>query len=117
MVLMYTLRKRWCGCMQVMRRIVDDTWQITYPPYISSTAKDLISKLLERRPARRIGAISLRLAYLHVNIVLPEYEIRALFSMFSGVPSGHGTLCRPLQCVGALVHASVELFVASATNW
>jgi hypothetical protein len=45
--------------MQVMRRIVDDAWQITYPPYISPAGKDLISKLLERRPARRIGVASL----------------------------------------------------------
>lgn len=49
--------------VQVMRRIVDDTWQITYPPYISSTAKDLISKLLERRPARRIGELSVHASW------------------------------------------------------
>jgi serine/threonine protein kinase len=42
--------------MQVMRRIVDETWQITYPPYMSAPAKDLVSRLLERKPARRIGA-------------------------------------------------------------
>jgi hypothetical protein len=41
---------------QVMRRIVDDTWLITYPPYMSLAAKDLVSRLLERKPARRIGA-------------------------------------------------------------
>ena len=40
-----------------MRRIVDDTWQITYPPYLSPPAIDLIGRLLERRPARRIGAV------------------------------------------------------------
>ena len=49
--------------VQVMRRIVDDTWQITYPPYVSSTAKDLISKLLERRPARRIGELSVQASW------------------------------------------------------
>jgi cGMP-dependent protein kinase 2 len=42
--------------VQVMRRIVDDTWSITYPPYLSAAAKDLVGRLLERRPARRIGA-------------------------------------------------------------
>lgn len=42
--------------MQVMRRIVDDHWQVTFPPYLSPEAKDLVSRLLERRPARRIGA-------------------------------------------------------------
>jgi cGMP-dependent protein kinase 2 len=41
--------------LQVMRRIVDETWQITYPPYLSPAAKELIGRLLERKPARRIG--------------------------------------------------------------
>ena len=43
--------------MQVMRRIVDDHWHIKYPTYISPAAKDLVSKLLERKPAKRIGAV------------------------------------------------------------
>lgn len=43
--------------MQVMRRIVDESWQIKYPTYISAPAKDLISRLLERKPARRIGML------------------------------------------------------------
>lgn len=38
-----------------MRRIVDDHWHVTFPPYLSPEAKDLVSRLLERRPARRIG--------------------------------------------------------------
>ena len=42
--------------LQVMRRIVDDSFQIGYPPYLSAFAKDLISRLLERKPALRIGA-------------------------------------------------------------
>lgn len=41
--------------MQVMRRIVDDTWAVKYPAYLSPTAKDLICRLLERKPAKRIG--------------------------------------------------------------
>lgn len=43
--------------MVVMRRIVDDSWNIQYPPYLSSAAKDLIARLLERRPARRLGML------------------------------------------------------------
>eukprot|EP00210_Caulerpa_lentillifera_P004593 g4383.t1 len=43
--------------MVVMRRIVDDSWNIQYPPYLSSSAKDLIARLLERRPARRLGML------------------------------------------------------------
>lgn len=41
--------------MVVMRRIVDDKWDIKYPSYVSPAGKDLVSKLLERKPARRIG--------------------------------------------------------------
>jgi len=44
--------------MVVMRRIVDDNWAIKYPPYLSSNAKDLVSKLLERKPAKRLGMLS-----------------------------------------------------------
>ncbi|CAG9463429.1 unnamed protein product [Pedinophyceae sp. YPF-701] len=43
--------------MVVMRRIVDENWQIKYPPYLSPAAKDLISRLLERRPAKRLGML------------------------------------------------------------
>ncbi|KAG1669908.1 hypothetical protein FOA52_002434 [Chlamydomonas sp. UWO 241] len=41
--------------MEVMRRIVDERWPIRYAPYMSEEAKDLVSKLLERRPIKRIG--------------------------------------------------------------
>lgn len=44
--------------MVVMRRIVDENWHIKYPPYLSPPAKDLISRLLERKPSRRIGMLS-----------------------------------------------------------
>lgn len=48
--------------MEVMRRIVDDRWPVKYPPYMSPTAKDLISRLLERKPAKRIGMLQGRAA-------------------------------------------------------
>ena len=41
--------------MVVMRRIVDESWAVRYPPYVSPLAKDLLSRLLQRQPARRIG--------------------------------------------------------------
>lgn len=43
--------------LQVMRRIVDDRWPVKYPPYMSPEAKDLIMRLLERKPAKRIGML------------------------------------------------------------
>ena len=41
--------------MEVMRRIVDQNYQIPFPPYISAEAKNMILGLLERRPVRRLG--------------------------------------------------------------
>ena len=41
--------------MVVMRRIVDESWPVRYPPYVSPLARDLLSKLLQRQPARRLG--------------------------------------------------------------
>eukprot|EP00798_Chlamydomonas_sp_ICE-L_P017579 gene17579-23905_t len=43
--------------MEVMRRIVDDKWPIKYPPYMSEDARNLISRLLERKPIKRIGML------------------------------------------------------------
>ena len=45
-----------------MRRIVDDRWPVKYPPYMSPAAKDLIMRLLERKPAKRIGMLQGRTA-------------------------------------------------------
>lgn len=46
--------------MVVMRRIVDENWVIKYPPYLSPPAKNLVSRLLERKPARRLGMLNAR---------------------------------------------------------
>lgn len=45
---------------QVMRRIVDDRWPVKYPPYMSPAARDLIMRLLERKPVKRIGMLQNR---------------------------------------------------------
>lgn len=71
--------------VQVMRRIVDDTWQITYPPYLSPAAKDLIARLLERRPARRIGAQAVNLGSCHATY---KY-LAALQHLFADLPELH----------------------------
>jgi len=44
--------------MVVMRRIVDENWPVKFPPYISDAAKDLMLRLLERKPSKRIGMLS-----------------------------------------------------------
>lgn len=44
--------------MVIMRRIVDDEFVIKFPPYLSAAAKDLVLRLLERKPTRRLGALA-----------------------------------------------------------
>lgn len=44
--------------LTVMKRIVDQNWSITYPWYMSADAEELISHLLERRPAKRLGNLA-----------------------------------------------------------
>lgn len=44
--------------MVVMRRIVDENWGIKFPPYVSAAAQDLVLRLLERKPSKRIGMLS-----------------------------------------------------------
>lgn len=38
-----------------MKRILDATVEVQYPPYLSDDAVRCISQLLERRPAHRLG--------------------------------------------------------------
>lgn len=45
--------------MVVMRRIVDDTWHVKYPPYLSALAKNFVGRLLDRKPGRRLGMLKL----------------------------------------------------------
>ena len=44
--------------MEIMKRIVDSSYQISFPPYMSPEAKSFIMGLLERRPSRRLGCQS-----------------------------------------------------------
>ena len=41
--------------LTVMKRIIDPLWKVSYPFYMTPDATDLVSRLLERRPAKRIG--------------------------------------------------------------
>ncbi|EFN51455.1 hypothetical protein CHLNCDRAFT_49225 [Chlorella variabilis] len=43
--------------MVVMRRIVDESFVIKFPPYISPAAKDFVLRLLERKPTKRLGML------------------------------------------------------------
>lgn len=44
--------------MVVMRRIVDEEFEVKFSPYVSAAAKDLVLRLLERKPTRRLGALA-----------------------------------------------------------
>ena len=58
--------------MVVMRRIVDDAFAIKFPPYVSPAAKELVLRLLERKPSKRLGMLQARMAgqLLHAAAVL-----------------------------------------------
>jgi len=40
----------------------DERWPVKFPPYMSADAKDLLNRLLERKPAKRIGMLAGRVA-------------------------------------------------------
>jgi len=48
--------------MAVMRRIVDDRYAVRHPPYVSPAARDFVSRLLQRKPAKRLGMLQGRAA-------------------------------------------------------
>lgn len=41
--------------MEVMRRICDEKFAVNYPPYLSPAARDFIHRLLQHKPAMRLG--------------------------------------------------------------
>jgi cGMP-dependent protein kinase 2 len=41
--------------LTVMKRIVDRSWSVSFPVYVSESAVDLIRKFLERRSVKRLG--------------------------------------------------------------
>jgi len=66
--------------MEVMRRIVDDRWPVRYPPYMSDAARDLISRLLERKPVRRIGMLQGRAKDIKAHPWFKGFDWEALSS-------------------------------------
>lgn len=43
--------------MEIMKRIVNPAYRISFPPYISREARSLILALLERKPSKRLGSL------------------------------------------------------------
>jgi cGMP-dependent protein kinase 2 len=46
--------------LTVMKRIVDRSWSVSFPVYVSESAVDVIRKLLERRSVKRLGNLRRR---------------------------------------------------------
>jgi cGMP-dependent protein kinase 2 len=69
-----------------MRRIVDDRWPVKYPPYMSAAGRDLIMRLLERKPAKRIGMLQGR-----ANDI-KQHEWFRVSAQGLGARPGHGML-------------------------
>eukprot|EP00899_Mesostigma_viride_P018106 jgi/Mesvir1/26297/Mv12883-RA.1 len=44
--------------MVVMNRIVDPTFEVQYPPYLTKEVVNLMQRLMERKPAKRLGNLS-----------------------------------------------------------
>ena len=64
--------------MEVMRRIVDERWPVKFPPYMSAEARDLIGRLLERKPARRIGMLQGRAGDIKAHPWFAGFDWEAL---------------------------------------
>ena len=71
--------------MEVMRRIVDERWPIRYAPYMSEESKDLVSRLLERKPVKRIGCFQGRAADIKKH---PWFKVRGSGWWWLAVPQG-----------------------------
>ena len=46
--------------LTVMKRIVDRSWSVSFPVYVSESAVDIIRKFLERRSVKRLGNLRRR---------------------------------------------------------
>lgn len=66
--------------MEVMRRIVDERWPVKYPPYMSDAARDLISRLLERKPVKRLGMLSGKAVDIKKHPWFKDFDWEALSS-------------------------------------
>ncbi|KAI8464570.1 MAG: kinase-like domain-containing protein [Monoraphidium minutum] len=64
--------------MEVMRRIVDERWPVKYPPYMSPEAKDLIQRMLDRKPARRIGMLQGRAGDIKRHAWFADFDWESL---------------------------------------
>ena len=61
-----------------MRRIVDETFQIKFPPYVSEPAKSFIGALLERKPHKRLGMLQGRVADIKTHKWFAGFDWEAL---------------------------------------
>eukprot|EP00887_Chlorella_sp_A99_P002633 scaffold6.g2633.t1 len=64
--------------MVVMRRIVDESFPIKFPPYVSAAAKDFVGRLLERKPTRRLGMLAGRTADVKAHRWFEGFDWEAL---------------------------------------
>ena len=48
--------------MAIMRRIINPSWEVNFPSYLSKNAVSFISGLLQRKPSQRLGHSALGVA-------------------------------------------------------
>ncbi len=53
----------------ILRRITDSNWKLDYPPYVSETSVDLVSRLMTRDPGVRMEVrIQFQYTYVYVKM-------------------------------------------------
>ena len=60
--------------MEIMKRIVDNAYHISFPPYVSHTAKSFVLGLLERIPSRRLGCLPGRVNDIKMHAWFQDFD-------------------------------------------
>jgi len=55
-----------------------NSWCVKYPPYMSPAARDLIARLLERKPAKRLGMLQGRASDIKAHKWFEGFDWQAL---------------------------------------
>lgn len=66
--------------MDILKKIANDNFEVSFPDYVSSEAEDLISRLLDRRPYKRLGMLKGRFSDIKKHSWFKDFDWGALAS-------------------------------------
>lgn len=66
--------------LTVMKRIVDRSWTVSYPVYVSEYAEDIMKWFMERRSAKRLGNLRRRAADVKAHPWIAQFDWEGLQS-------------------------------------